>query len=61
MALSRTVLRDQIREVLLARILGGEYAPGQRIVELQVAQELGVSQAPVRETMSRIAAPASAR
>jgi DNA-binding GntR family transcriptional regulator len=56
MALARTMLRDQIREVLLARILEGEYAPGARIVELQVAQELGVSQAPVREALRELEA-----
>jgi DNA-binding GntR family transcriptional regulator len=42
--------------VLLARILDGAYAPGQRIVELQVAQELGVSQAPVREALRELEA-----
>src|SRR4051794_22766572 len=50
------MLRDQIKEVLLARILEGEYAPGQRIVELQVASELGVSQAPVREALRELEA-----
>jgi DNA-binding GntR family transcriptional regulator len=49
--LTRTMLRDQVKEVLLARILEGEYAPGQRIVEMQVASEFGVSQAPVREAL----------
>jgi DNA-binding GntR family transcriptional regulator len=56
MALNRTMLRDQIKEVLLARILEGDYAPGQRIVELQVAQEFGVSQAPVREALRELEA-----
>jgi DNA-binding GntR family transcriptional regulator len=55
-ALTRTMLRDQIKEVLLARILEGEYAPGQRIVELQVANEFGVSQAPVREALRELEA-----
>ena len=56
MALNRTMLRDQIKEVLLARILEGDYAPGQRIVELQVAHEFGVSQAPVREALRELEA-----
>ena len=30
MALNRTMLYEQIKEVLLARILEGEYAPGAR-------------------------------
>jgi DNA-binding GntR family transcriptional regulator len=48
---SRVVLRDQVRDVLLGRILSGEYAPGSRIVETRIAQELGISQAPVREAL----------
>jgi DNA-binding GntR family transcriptional regulator len=48
---SRVVLRDQVRDLLLARILSGEYEPGSRIVETRVAQELGISQAPVREAL----------
>jgi len=52
--LSRTMLREQIRELLLERILGGDLRPGDRIVELQVAQELGTSQAPVREALSEL-------
>jgi DNA-binding GntR family transcriptional regulator len=47
----RVVLRDQVRDLLLARILSGEYAPGSRIVETRIAQELGISQAPVREAL----------
>jgi DNA-binding GntR family transcriptional regulator len=54
MALNRTILRDQIKDVLLARILEGEYAPGQRIIETQIADEFGVSQAPVREAMREL-------
>ena len=52
MSLTRTVLREQIRELLLERILKGELQPGDRIVELQIAQEFGTSQAPVREALS---------
>ena len=51
MSLTRTVLREQIRELLLERILKGELQSGDRIVELQIAQELGRSQAPVREAL----------
>jgi DNA-binding GntR family transcriptional regulator len=56
MALHRTMLREQIKDVLLARILEGEYAPGARIVEMQVAHEFGVSQAPVREALRELEA-----
>jgi DNA-binding GntR family transcriptional regulator len=51
---ARSVLRDQIREILLERILDGTYAPGERIKELQVAKELAVSQGPVREAMREL-------
>ena len=49
MAVTRSVLRDQIKDVIVERILDGAYGPGDRIVEIRVAEELGVSQAPVRE------------
>jgi DNA-binding GntR family transcriptional regulator len=47
----RTVLREEVKNVLLERILSGHYAPGERLVETRIAQELGVSQAPVREAL----------
>jgi len=49
--LARSVLADQVRERLLERILSGRYPPDARIVETQVARELGTSQAPVREAL----------
>ncbi len=52
--LDRTVLRDQIREYLIAAILHGEYGEGDRIVETRVAQQLGVSQGAVREALREL-------
>ncbi len=52
----RTNLRTQIKEILLARILNGEYQPGDRLVEMQIAQEFGTSQAPVRESLRELEA-----
>jgi DNA-binding GntR family transcriptional regulator len=49
--LLRSVLADQVRDRLLEAILSGEYAPDSRIVETQVARDLGTSQAPVREAL----------
>lgn len=49
--ISRTVLREQIKNVLLQRIVSGELQPGERLVETRIAQELGTSQAPVREAL----------
>ena len=51
MTLVRTVMREQIKELIIQRILEGTYKPGDRVVELQLVQELGVSQAPVREAL----------
>jgi DNA-binding GntR family transcriptional regulator len=48
---ARSVLADQVREHLLAGIVSGRYPPHSRIVETQVARELGTSQAPVREAL----------
>jgi DNA-binding GntR family transcriptional regulator len=51
MAVTRTAFRDQVKEILLERILSGEYAPGERLVETRIARELGTSQGPVREAL----------
>jgi DNA-binding GntR family transcriptional regulator len=48
------VLREQIRKLLLERILKGEIQSGDRIVEFQLAQEFGTSQAPVREALREL-------
>jgi DNA-binding GntR family transcriptional regulator len=48
---SRTVLREQVKEILLARIIRGELRPGDTLVETRIASELGTSQAPVREAL----------
>ena len=50
-AIARTVLREQVKDVLLQRIIRGELQPGDRLVETRIAQELGTSQAPVREAL----------
>jgi DNA-binding GntR family transcriptional regulator len=47
----RRVLADQVKDRLLEGILNGHYPPDSRIIETQVARELGTSQAPVREAL----------
>jgi DNA-binding GntR family transcriptional regulator len=47
----RRVLRDEIRDQLIEHVLNGRLAPGERIVEMRIAQQFGVSQAPVREAL----------
>ena len=54
MAVNRAVFREQIKDVLMQRIVDGEYEPGERIVELRIAEEFGVSQAPVREALREL-------
>jgi DNA-binding GntR family transcriptional regulator len=49
--LLRYVLRSQVRDLLIERIVEGYYKPGARLVETKIARELGVSQAPVREAL----------
>src|SRR3954464_6495775 len=53
-AVNRTVLSEQIKDVLMQRIVEGHYEPGQRVVELRIAEEFGVSQAPVREALREL-------
>jgi DNA-binding GntR family transcriptional regulator len=56
LSLQRSSLRVQIKDVLLERILNGTYQPGDRLIELQIAQELGTSQAPVSESLCELEA-----
>jgi DNA-binding GntR family transcriptional regulator len=45
-------LRSQIYERLRNAIRGGEYAPGTRLLENDVAKDLGVSRTPAREALA---------
>src|SRR5207248_4380034 len=56
MSVQRDCMRDQIRRVLVQRILDGYYKPGDRLVELQIARELKTSQGPVREALRELEA-----
>ncbi len=47
----RSTLRDEIKKLIVERILDGSYEPGSRIVESRLAREFGTSQAPVREAL----------
>jgi DNA-binding GntR family transcriptional regulator len=49
-------LRQRLKEALLRRILGGYYDPGERLVELRIAEEFGTSQGPVREALRELEA-----
>ncbi|WP_413376733.1 GntR family transcriptional regulator [Alkalihalobacillus sp. 1P02AB] len=47
----KKTLAEQIAEQLLARIFSGYYNQGQRLIEAEIAKELQVSHAPVREAL----------
>ena len=51
-------LRDQVTAELRRRILTGEFAPGERLVEDRLAALLGVSRNPIREAIRVLAAEA---
>lgn len=55
-ALVRRCIRDEIREALLARIVEGVLRPGDRLIELHLAEEFQTSQAPVREALRELEA-----
>lgn len=52
----KATLRKEIREYIQQQIAQGRFKAGDRIVETQMAKELGVSQAPVREAILELAA-----
>ncbi|MFH8250622.1 GntR family transcriptional regulator [Microbacterium sp. B2969] len=45
-------LRERVRDLIRDRIVRGEFAPGDRLVERVLAEELGVSRVPVREALN---------
>ncbi|MHA6804024.1 GntR family transcriptional regulator [Salinifilum ghardaiensis] len=48
---SRAPLRERVRNTLHARIAEGEFRPGDRLLEHEIAAELGISRVPVREAI----------
>lgn len=47
-------LRDVVFETLRQAILRGELKPGERLMEIHLAQKLGVSRTPVREAIRKL-------
>jgi DNA-binding GntR family transcriptional regulator len=54
--IARESIAERVRQVLIERIIDGTYAPGTRLIELQLARELKISQAPVREAFCALEA-----
>lgn len=48
------LLHDRAYEMLRAAILSGEFNPGERLVESDLAGRLGISRSPVREAIRRL-------
>src|SRR6185437_41669 len=53
---NRDCMSNRIQQLILERIRNGVYAPGDRLVELQIARELNTSQAPIREALCKLEA-----
>lgn len=47
-------LRDMVFKALMDAIMLGQLSPGERLLEVQLAEEMGVSRTPVREAIRRL-------
>ena len=47
-------LRDVVFNTLLESILKGEMKPGERLMEIHLANKLGVSRTPIREAIRKL-------
>ena len=47
-------IADKVRRAVREHVLSGEFASGTQLVESQLAEELGVSRAPVREALQKL-------
>ncbi|CAN5189646.1 GntR family transcriptional regulator [soil metagenome] len=54
--LKRVSLADQVRDYLVLEIAQGRLSPGTPVRELEIAQQLGTSQTPVREAFRELTA-----
>lgn len=44
-------LRERVLDVLREAIISGEFKPGQPLIEMEIAAQLGISRAPLREAL----------
>lgn len=51
MTIQRQSLRTQVKQRLIDALVSGQIQAGERLVELRIAEDYGVSQAPVREAL----------
>lgn len=54
MSISRERLSADVHQELLGQIIRGQFAPGQRLKDSELAERMGVSRTPVREALLRL-------
>jgi DNA-binding GntR family transcriptional regulator len=52
--INRSTLSEEVHDTLLGWILDGELRPGEKILDSELAERLGVSRTPVREALRRL-------
>jgi DNA-binding GntR family transcriptional regulator len=52
---ARSLTHSELYSTLVKRIIGGEYAAGERLVEVDIAEEFQTSRTPVREVLMALA------
>lgn len=52
--ISRSNMRDEVYDALLSWILEGVLRPGEKLLDKDIAEKMGVSRTPVREAMRRL-------
>ena len=52
--IKRTLMREQVYETLLDLIIHQKLAPGEKLVDHELSERLGVSRTPVREALRRL-------
>ena len=51
-----TLVREQAFERLRDAIIGGHFAPGQRLIERELCEAIGISRTSIREVLRRLEA-----
>ncbi|WP_457578016.1 GntR family transcriptional regulator [Desulfomarina sp.] len=52
--LSRSIMREEVYNTLLKWIMEGELRPGEKLLDKELAEHMGVSRTPVREALRRL-------
>ena len=51
---NRSFMREEVYKTLLTWIMEGELRPGEKLLDKELAESMGVSRTPVREAMRRL-------